>query len=210
MATTVNPRPADIYIRQIQLAQEFLNENRHADVSRLQCLLRKIIPQEFHADIDRISLHPYTPPVVNINGGQNVIAPNANTVGQHFHGQTAEDGDGRKEADVICTADEIDSIVRKHHNYEWGIKKLQELDADGEKENKLIDEYISEVLDERNVISLIKSPKTETQAFALLEAALSTDHNALIKKLLRTDFVKNCTTSAHKDLVCAAIERVRS
>ena len=34
----------DVYQQQIDLAQEFLNENPQADVSRVQCLLRKIIP----------------------------------------------------------------------------------------------------------------------------------------------------------------------
>ena len=97
----------------------------------------------------------------------------------------------------------------KHHNYEWGIKKLQELNIDGREENKLIDEYLNEILDEKAIISLIKAPKTETQTFALLEAALTTDHNVLIRKLLNTDFVRNCTNSQYKAFVSAAIERCR-
>lgn len=59
------------------------------------------------------------------------------------------------------------------------------------------------------MISLIKAPKTETQTFTLLEAALTTDHNVLIRKLLNTDFVRNCTNSQYKALVSAAIERCR-
>ena len=98
----------------------------------------------------------------------------------------------------------------KHHNYEWGIKKLQEMNIDGKEENKLIDKYLNEVLDEKAIISLIKTPKTETQTFALLEAALTTDRNVLIKKLLNTSFVRNCTKYQYKALVYAAIERCRS
>ena len=194
----------DIYLQQIQLAQEFLNENHHADVSRLQCLLRKIMPNEYHNIIDKIRLNASTPITINVNEGQNIIAPNAISAEQHIHKQQNNDNGGAKHADAEYTAKDIDEIVMKHHNYEWGIKKLQELNIDGKEENKLIDEYLNEIL-----ISLIKAPKTETQTFTLLEAALTTDHNVLIRKLLNTDFVRNCTNSQYKALVSAAIERCR-
>lgn len=199
---------ADIYLHQIQLAQEFLNENSQADISRLQCLLRKIMPQKYHTAIDNIKLKSSSPVTINLNDGQNVIAPNAITAEQHIHKQPIEDH--TKVTDTAYTAKEIDSIVQKHHNYEWGIIKLQELNADGEEENKLIDEYINEVLDEGTIISLIKNPKSEAQAFALLEAVLTTDRNSLIKKLLRTSYIKNCTDPEKKALLYAAIERLRS
>lgn len=200
----------DIYLHQIQLAQEFLNENHQADVSRLQCLLRKIMPTEYHNVIDKISLNASNPITININNGQNIIAPNAKSADQHLHKQQNDDNVRAKHADAEYTAKDIDEIVMKHHNYEWGIKKLQEMSIDGKEENKLIDKYLNEVLDEKAIISLIKTPKTETQTFALLEAALTTDRNVLIRKLLNTSFVRNCTNSQHKALVYAAIERCRS
>lgn len=199
----------DIYLHQIQLAQEFLNENHQADVSRLQCLLRKIMPNEYHNVIDQIRLNASTPITINVNDGQNLIAPNAKSADQHLHKQQNDDNGRAKNADAEYTAKDIDEIVKKHHNYEWGIKKLQELNIDGKEENKLIDEYLNEILDEKAIISLIKAPKTETQTFTLLEAALTTDHNVLIRKLLNTDFVRNCTNPQYKALVSAAIERCR-
>lgn len=69
----------DIYLFQIRMAQEFINENSHADISRLQCLLRKMIPQEYHKLINEIK-ERQEPTVFNIYGGQNVIAPNARVV----------------------------------------------------------------------------------------------------------------------------------
>ena len=38
----------------IQKAQEFMNENHFADVSRVQCLLRKMMSKEYHGLIDQI------------------------------------------------------------------------------------------------------------------------------------------------------------
>ena len=38
----------DQYLYMIQQAQEFMNENHFADVSRLHCLLRKMMPKEYH------------------------------------------------------------------------------------------------------------------------------------------------------------------
>lgn len=65
-----------IYERQIEQAQQFVNENSKTDVSRLRDLLRKIMPAEFHQAIDEIKeakvVHHY-----EINGGNNQILPNA-------------------------------------------------------------------------------------------------------------------------------------
>ena len=44
----------DIYLHMIRKAQEFMNENQHADISRLHCLLRKMMPKEYHGLIDQI------------------------------------------------------------------------------------------------------------------------------------------------------------
>ena len=37
----------DQYLYMIQQAQEFMNENHYADISRLHCLLRKMMPKEY-------------------------------------------------------------------------------------------------------------------------------------------------------------------
>ena len=44
----------------IQKAQEFMNENHFADVSRVQCLLRKMMSKEYHGLIDQIVYHHYS------------------------------------------------------------------------------------------------------------------------------------------------------
>lgn len=65
-----------IYEQQLQQAQQFVNENSKADVSRLRDLLRKIMPAELHHTIDDIkeakAYNHY-----EINGGNNQILPNA-------------------------------------------------------------------------------------------------------------------------------------
>ena len=62
------------YLRQIAAAQEYLNANRNADLSHVKCLLRWIMPKEYHDEIDK--LHEREDPqfVCIINGGQNLIA----------------------------------------------------------------------------------------------------------------------------------------
>ena len=57
----------EIYIHMIRKAQEFMNENHYADISRVHCLLRKMMPKEYHDLID------------------NVIAPNASQAKQNIH-----------------------------------------------------------------------------------------------------------------------------
>ena len=44
----------DKYLYMIQKAQEFMNENHFAGVSRVQCLLRKMMSEEYHGLIDQI------------------------------------------------------------------------------------------------------------------------------------------------------------
>ena len=78
------------YLRQIAAAQEFLNENRNADLSHVKCLLRWIMPKEYHDEIDK--LHEREDPqfVCIINGGQNLIAPNAQQAEQNIQDSTPE------------------------------------------------------------------------------------------------------------------------
>ena len=61
----------------IRQAQEFMNENHFADISRVHCLLRKMIPKEYHDLIDQIKECQDPHVIFNIHGGNNLIAPNA-------------------------------------------------------------------------------------------------------------------------------------
>jgi len=61
----------------IQKAQEFMNENHFADVSRVQCLLRKMMSKEYHGLIDQIKECQDPHAIFNIHGGNNLIAPTA-------------------------------------------------------------------------------------------------------------------------------------
>ena len=61
----------------IQKAQEFMNENLFADVSRVQCLLRKMMSKEYHGLIDQIKECQDPHAIFNIYGGNNTIAPTA-------------------------------------------------------------------------------------------------------------------------------------
>ena len=70
------------YLKQISLAQEFLNENRSADLSRVKCLLRKMFPREYHDTIESLKEHQDPTIIYNISGGNNIIAPKAKTAKQ--------------------------------------------------------------------------------------------------------------------------------
>ena len=61
----------------IRMAQEFMNENHYADISRVHCLLRKMMPKEYHELIDQIKECQDPHVIFNISGGNNLIAPNA-------------------------------------------------------------------------------------------------------------------------------------
>lgn len=129
----------DVYQQQIDLAQEFLNENPQADVSRVQCLLRKIIPTLYHPFIDKLHCQHTMGSTINVWGGQNQIAPQAKFATQYYN------KDRPVESDTINTEQdlyEIDKIVRRHGNYTWGIRKLQELDMSNEKVLNVMDSYV--------------------------------------------------------------------
>lgn len=61
----------------IMVKQEFMNENHFADVSRVQCLLRKMMSKEYHGLIDQIKECQDPHAIFNIHGGNNLIAPTA-------------------------------------------------------------------------------------------------------------------------------------
>jgi len=65
------------YLYMIRKAQEFMNENHFADVSRVQCLLRKMMSKEYHGLIDQIKECQDPHAIFNIHGGNNLIAPTA-------------------------------------------------------------------------------------------------------------------------------------
>lgn len=73
-----------IYLHQIAVTQEFLDENHNADLSRIQCLLQKMLPEQYYDAISQLKEH--CPPVVvyYISGGQHVHAPNARKAEQNF------------------------------------------------------------------------------------------------------------------------------
>lgn len=66
----------------IRKAQEFMNENHFADVSRVQCLLRKMMSKEYHGLIDQIKECQDPHVIFNIHGGNNLIAPTASQAEQ--------------------------------------------------------------------------------------------------------------------------------
>ena len=68
------------YLNQISMAQEFLNENSNADLSRVKCLLRKMLPKKYHDVIETLKQHQDPKVIYNIYGGDNIIAPNAEHV----------------------------------------------------------------------------------------------------------------------------------
>lgn len=70
-----------VYISQITAAQEFINNNRKADLSQIKCILRKMLPKEYHEKIEELR-ECQEPKIININGGQNLIAPNAKNARQ--------------------------------------------------------------------------------------------------------------------------------
>lgn len=83
------------YLKPISLAQEFLNENRSADLSRVKCLLRKMFPREYHDIIESLKEHQDPTIIYNINGGNNIIAPKAKTAKQLQENQDRTVNDGR-------------------------------------------------------------------------------------------------------------------
>lgn len=75
----------------IQKAQEFMNENHFADVSRVQCLLRKMMSKEYHGLIDQIKECQDPHAIFNIHGGNNLIAPSASQAEQKLVEKPADE-----------------------------------------------------------------------------------------------------------------------
>lgn len=79
----IAPKAYDaVYTSQIAKAQEFLNENRSADLSRMKCLLHKLLPKEYFDQIEQLREHQDPQCILHIHGGQNLIAPKAKLVKQ--------------------------------------------------------------------------------------------------------------------------------
>ena len=74
-----------VYTNQIAKAQEFLNETPKADLSRVKCLLRTMLPERYHRVIDRLKQHQDPRVIIHVMGGQNIVAPNAKDVSQHIN-----------------------------------------------------------------------------------------------------------------------------
>ena len=81
----------DKYLYMIRKAQEFMNENHFADVSRVQCLLRKMMSKEYHVLIDQIKECQDPHVIFNIHGGNNLIAPNASQAEQKVGEKPADE-----------------------------------------------------------------------------------------------------------------------
>ena len=79
-----------VYRFQIAAAQEFLNENRSADLSRVKCLLHKLLPKEYFEYIEQLREHQDTQTIINIMGGQNIVAPKAKSATQTLCGEKAQ------------------------------------------------------------------------------------------------------------------------
>ena len=82
--STVIPDSLDsIYISQITAAQEFINNNSKADLSQIKCILRCLLPKAYHDSIEGLRENQ-DPKTININGGHNIIAPQAIKAEQHI------------------------------------------------------------------------------------------------------------------------------
>ena len=79
------------YLNMIRKAQEFMNANHFADVSRVQCLLRKMMSKEYHGLIDQIKECQDPHVIFNIHGGNNLIAPNASQAEQKVGEKPADE-----------------------------------------------------------------------------------------------------------------------
>lgn len=66
-------------------AQGFLNENSRVDLSRVKCLLRAMFPEQYHGAIDHLREHQDPQVIINILGGNHIVAPNAHEAHQNIH-----------------------------------------------------------------------------------------------------------------------------
>lgn len=73
------------YQTQIANAQGFLNENSSVDLSRVKCLLRAMFPEQYHGAIDNLREHQDPQVIINILGGNHIVAPNAHEAHQTIH-----------------------------------------------------------------------------------------------------------------------------
>lgn len=69
----------------IARAQGFLNENSRVDLSRVKCLLRAMFPEQYHCAIDNLREHQDPQVIINILGGNHIVAPNAQEAYQNIH-----------------------------------------------------------------------------------------------------------------------------
>lgn len=76
-----------LHLHQIATAQVFLNENPHADLSRVKCLLRAMLPARFHKAVDMLRQHQDPKVIIHITGGQNIVAPHAKHIVQETAGK---------------------------------------------------------------------------------------------------------------------------
>ena len=83
-----------IYRNQLQKSAEFLKKNHHADVSRLQCLLRSMMPEEYYPLIDELAEDTFSHTAYSISGGNVQILPNATSAVQNIY----EDGKEKKKS----------------------------------------------------------------------------------------------------------------
>ena len=82
--TIVSETYETVYRSQIAAAQEFLNENRSADLSRVKCLLHKLLPRDYFEYIEQLREHQDPQTIINIMGGQNIVVPSARSATQSF------------------------------------------------------------------------------------------------------------------------------
>ena len=82
--TIVSEAYDTVYRSQIASAQEFLNENRSADLSRVKCLLHKLLPRDYFEYIEQLREHQDPQTIINIMGGQNIVAPCARSATQSY------------------------------------------------------------------------------------------------------------------------------
>ena len=82
--TIVSEAYDTVYRSQIAAAQEFLNENRSADLSRVKCLLHKLLPRDYFEYIEQLREHQDPQTIINIMGGQNIVAPSARSAAQSY------------------------------------------------------------------------------------------------------------------------------
>ena len=126
----------------IRQAQEFMNENHYADISRLHCLLRKMMPKEYHDLIDQIKECQDPHVIFNIHGGNNLIAPNAShaeqkvvekyvlSVNPEYHTKLFPDSILTNELkyDLIQDVSETNSIYKIYVCWMGGVKYLKKGD----------------------------------------------------------------------------------